>query len=134
MSPSKSLADCRINDHTVPYPSAAIETIDHFAGWQEQGLEIETDERDIIQTWRRPVKPSLPQKRKWSSAIGSLPPVLRFRFPFNYVGTYGSVADIQLILILFPVMLPIVITLMSVLQGVFADGRLARLSLDTRQS
>nr|WRH23613.1 glucan 1,3-beta-glucosidase [Naematelia aurantialba] len=100
-----------VNDTTVPYPSSAIEVVDHFAEWETQGLMIDTDEADIIRSWSKPS--DVPIKRKtWSVSIGTLPPVLRYRFPFNYI-----------ILLLFPIMLPLVVILMT-----------ARLSLDTRRS
>jgi hypothetical protein len=77
----------RVNDHTVPYPSAAIETVDHFAEWENQGLEVEADEADIITSWSAPPPDTLEVKKKrgWGVSIGTLPPVLRYRFPFNYV-------------------------------------------------
>ncbi|KAK1926452.1 putative serine esterase-domain-containing protein [Papiliotrema laurentii] len=103
-----------VNDHTVPYPSAAIETVDHFAEWENQGLEVEADEADIITSWSAPPPDTLEVKKKrgWGVSIGTLPPVLRYRFPFNYM-----------IMLLFPVMLPLVITLI-----------VSRLALDTRRS
>nr|KIR83289.1 lipid particle protein [Cryptococcus tetragattii IND107] len=84
-----SLFAAAINDNSVPYPTAAIETIDHFAQWQDQRLI-----------------------KSLGTYIGTLPPVLRYRFPFNY-----------LIILLFPIMLPIVLCLI-----------LARQSLDTSRS
>ncbi|KIR57680.1 lipid particle protein [Cryptococcus bacillisporus CA1873] len=84
-----SLFAAAINDNSVPYPTAAIETVDHFAQWQDQRLV-----------------------KGLGTYIGTLPPVLRYRFPFNY-----------LILLLFPIMLPIVLCLI-----------LARQSLDTSRS
>ncbi|AAW43063.2 hypothetical protein CNBD5510 [Cryptococcus deneoformans B-3501A] len=124
-----SLFAAAINDNSVPFPTAAIETVDHFAQWQDQGLVVDCDEAGMIRSWsrgeveddevdgkvngkgnekgrKRPVKKSL------GTYIGTLPPVLRYRFPFNY-----------LIILLFPIMLPIVLCLI-----------LARQSLDTSRS
>lgn len=80
-------ADIRVNDHTVPYPSSAIETTDHFAEWQTQGLVVEADEEDMIVSWSAPSdsEVKVEKKKKWGFSMGTLPPVLRYRFPFNYV-------------------------------------------------
>jgi hypothetical protein len=63
----------RINDHTVPYPSSAI--------------RVETDDADLITSWSAPPPEDVKVKRKKGWALPTLPPVLRYRFPFNYVGT-----------------------------------------------
>jgi len=117
--PSIQIIANGINDHTVPYPSAAIETVDHFAQWEIQGLQVEADESGLIQTWAKRdavddarLRQGLKKDRGWLSSIGTLPPALRYRFPVNYI-----------ILLLFPIMLPFVMALMAV-----------RLSLDTRRS
>jgi hypothetical protein len=72
-----------VNDHTVPYPSAAIETVDHFAEFKDRNFVVQTDEAGILQMWHAPeaTNPS-----KWYHSVGTLPPVLRFRFPYNLVG------------------------------------------------
>ena len=47
--------------------------------------------------------------------MGTLPPVLRYRFPFNYVSCLAINAvscSPQIIMLLFPIMLPIVVLLM----------------------
>lgn len=94
----------RIKDHTVPYPSALIETSDPFLNWEDQGVEVEANEDGIMQSWRlgakddgddddeglstgRPKgKKRARTKLNWASRmVGNLPPVLRYRFPFNYV-------------------------------------------------
>jgi hypothetical protein len=76
-----------INDHTVPYPSSAIETVDHFADWDERDLRVEADEADLIVSWSAPPPEDVKAKKKkgWGISVGTLPPVLRYRFPFNYV-------------------------------------------------
>ncbi|AFR95193.2 lipid particle protein [Cryptococcus neoformans] len=132
-----SLFAAAINDNSVPYPTAAIETVDHFAQWQDQGLVVDCDEAGMIRSWSRGEDEEgqedddyngkakangngdgkergkgRPVKKSLGTYIGTLPPVLRYRFPFNYV-----------ILLLFPIMLPIVLCLI-----------LARQSLDTSRS
>lgn len=83
----------RVNDHTVPYPSSAIETTDHFAEWESQGLRVEADEGDTITSWSAPPPEEVKavKKKGWGISMGTLPPVLRYRFPFNYVGRDPSV-------------------------------------------
>ncbi|ODO09056.1 hypothetical protein I350_02655 [Cryptococcus amylolentus CBS 6273] len=112
-----------INDNSVPYPSASISPTDHFSQWAETGIQVDANEAGFIRRWwvekeeakgnqvvRTPGKKS--KGRSLSDRIGVLPPVLRYRFPFNYI-----------ILLLFPIMLPIIILLI-----------LARQSLDTSRS
>nr|ODN96630.1 lipid particle protein [Cryptococcus depauperatus CBS 7855] len=101
-----------VNDDSVPYPSAAIETLDHFAQWERQGIAVDTDSAGIIKSWSKDGTEVKYVERSWSDRFGTLPPVLRYRFPFNY-----------LILFLFPVMLPLIIILI-----------LARQSLDSSRS
>ncbi|WVN89199.1 uncharacterized protein L203_104416 [Cryptococcus depauperatus CBS 7841] len=101
-----------VNDDSVPYPSAAIETLDHFAQWERQGISVDTDSAGIIKSWSKDGTEVKYVERSWSDRFGTLPPVLRYRFPFNY-----------LILFLFPVMLPLIIILI-----------LARQSLDSSRS
>lgn len=89
----------------MPYPTAAIETIDHFAQWQDQRLIVDYNDAGIIRSWSReqqdyPVDEKEKEKEKekgkekargrvvkkrLKTYIGTLPPVLRYRFPFNYV-------------------------------------------------
>jgi hypothetical protein len=75
----------RIKDDTVPYPSSAIDTIDHFTEWQEQGIEVTSDADGIMTSWVRNEELKRPVKKGWGSKIGNLPPVLKYRFPYNYV-------------------------------------------------
>jgi hypothetical protein len=81
----ESILMCRIKDDTVPYPSSAIDTIDHFTEWQEQGIEVESDSDGIMTSWARNEELRRPVKKGWGSRIGNLPPVLKYRFPYNYV-------------------------------------------------
>jgi hypothetical protein len=81
----ESILMCRIKDDTVPYPSSAIDTIDHFTEWQEQGIEVESDSDGIMTSWTRNEELRRPMKKGWGSRIGNLPPVLKYRFPYNYV-------------------------------------------------
>ncbi|OCF58917.1 lipid particle protein [Kwoniella mangroviensis CBS 10435] len=115
-----------INDNSVPYPTAAIESVDHFAQWEELGISVDSDEDGIIQSWTPTDNGSTAEdeddknenknRKKGASGfrmrLGTLPPVLRYRFPFNYI-----------ILLLFPIMLPLIIILI-----------LTRQSLDTTRS
>jgi hypothetical protein len=77
----------RIKDDTVPYPSAAIDTTDHFAEWSEQGIEVESDSDGIMVSWRKnpELRSGVERKKGWMSRLGTLPPVLRYRYPYNYV-------------------------------------------------
>ncbi|WVF69924.1 hypothetical protein IAT40_004708 [Kwoniella sp. CBS 6097] len=118
-----------VNDHSVPYPTAAIEPVDHFAQHEERPFSVEADQDGIISSWRLLTDDEDENKKKisgnfkgksgngvkkkgWGIKMGTLPPVLRYRFPFNYI-----------ILLLFPIMLPLIIILI-----------LSRQSLDTRRS
>ncbi|WWC59357.1 uncharacterized protein I303_101909 [Kwoniella dejecticola CBS 10117] len=106
-----------INDHSVPYPTATIEPVDHFAQWEQRHISVDSDADGIIQSWSvreddRTEKPKNGNKKGWGIKMGTLPPVLRYRFPFNYI-----------ILLLFPIMLPLIVILI-----------LTRQSLDTRRS
>jgi hypothetical protein len=74
----------RIKDDTVPYPSAAIDTVDHFTEWTDRGIEVEADDDGIMLNWERG-KTQQVVKKGWTRSLGTLPPVLRFRFPYNYV-------------------------------------------------
>jgi hypothetical protein len=93
---------CRVNDRAVPYPTGAIETEDHFAGWAERGLEVEIDESNIIKSWSGPssIKTSQAQVRvkhkpvKQSFGLG---PVMGYNFPLNYVSEESTVDASMLI-------------------------------------
>lgn len=137
-SKSRNWHENRINDNSVPYPTAAIETIDHFAQWQDQRLIVDYNDAGIIRSWSReqqdyPVDEKEKEKQKargrvvkkrLKTYIGTLPPVLRYRFPFNYVSCLtpprpiltntqsNNMDEYQLIILLFPIMLPIVLCLM----------------------
>ncbi|RSH84249.1 uncharacterized protein EHS24_005761 [Apiotrichum porosum] len=100
-----------VNDATVPYPSAAIETSDHFAQWAERGLKVAADEAGIVSDWYYPVSDKK-LKKKWAHKMGTLPPTLRFRWPLNYI-----------ILALFPLLVPLLFILIVL-----------RFSLDTTRS
>jgi len=91
---TKRVLTKRIKDDTVPYPSAAIDTTDHFVDWSEQGIEVESDSDGIMVSWRRnPELVSKVEKKKgWKSRLGTLPPVLRYRFPYNYVSLPSMLA------------------------------------------
>ncbi|KAJ8490028.1 hypothetical protein ONZ45_g13353 [Pleurotus djamor] len=86
-----------INDMTVPYPTAAIESSDPFADISLNGLEIDLHEkyRPIIQSLTYPPSPPPPApspalfSRAWFRRLKPsrplLPPFLQFRFPLNLV-------------------------------------------------
>lgn len=90
----------RIKDDTVPYPSSAIDTIDHFAEWQEHGIEVSSDSDGIMTSWARNEELRRPVKKGWGSKIGNLPPVLKYRFPYNYVCSlfvFGLMVDYHVV-------------------------------------
>jgi len=82
-----------INDVTVPYCTAAIETTDVFADYVSNGIQIEMKKEYeyLIDTYTLPDTP--PPKptvlsREWFERHKPrpfLPPALQFRFPFNLV-------------------------------------------------
>jgi len=86
-----------INDITVPYVTAAIETKDPFAELETNGVEIDFYEKysPLIQNYSVPeVPPPRPPKptvltRDWfksmKPSIPVMPPFLQFRFPLNFV-------------------------------------------------
>ncbi|KIO19965.1 hypothetical protein M407DRAFT_82078 [Tulasnella calospora MUT 4182] len=93
-----------IDDLTVPFVTACVESYDPFTGHAESGIEIELDERyaPIIKAFKYPdAPPTRPPKqgfgtrvKAWWNAPSALPPFLQIRFPLN---------------ILFYVILPILI-------------------------
>jgi hypothetical protein len=124
----------RIKDDTVPYPSAAIDTVDHFTNWADRGIIVESDEDGIIQSWRRESK-SISEVQKVTRAdkqkqkgkgkngwmgkfqLGTLPPVLKYRYPYNCVSTSSRIRQLseiheQIILLFLPVMVPLIMVLM----------------------
>ncbi|WVQ74062.1 hypothetical protein IAR50_003645 [Cryptococcus sp. DSM 104548] len=115
-----------INDNSVPYPSASISPTDHFSQWAQTGIQVDANEAGFIRRWwvegeeakgdqevrKAGEKKKKTKARSLGDRIGVLPPVLRYRFPFNYI-----------ILLLFPIMLPLLIILI-----------LARQSFDTSRS
>jgi hypothetical protein len=72
--------------------------------------------RTVGRRHRHHAKASKKQKRKAKWAFPALPPAFQYRFPFNYVSPLQDGADSQLILLFAPVMLPILITLMYVVE------------------
>ncbi|CAK9783569.1 DUF676-domain-containing protein [Cutaneotrichosporon oleaginosum] len=100
-----------INDNTVPFPSAAIASTDPFVQWTERGLDVDADDAGIVSHWRFP-HGGAPRKRKVRFHLGSLPPTLRFRWPYSWM-----------ILALFPIVFPILALFVF-----------CRFSLDTRRS
>ncbi|KAK8846827.1 hypothetical protein IAR55_005915 [Kwoniella newhampshirensis] len=84
-----------INDNTTPYPTAAIEIVDHFVQWEEQGIEVDADEAGVIRTCRKLKQEKKVANKKLTSYIGTLPPVLRYRFPYNYELAHTSSTGAQ---------------------------------------
>lgn len=80
-----------VNDNTVPYPSAAIDSADHFVQWIERGLEVEADESGIVSDWHFPHPRQARKPRKARFHLGTLPPTLRFRWPYNWVRQLAEV-------------------------------------------
>ncbi|KAF8966350.1 lipid particle protein [Flammula alnicola] len=113
-----------INDTTVPYVTAAIETLDPFAEHETNGLEMYFQENysRIIREYTLPeVPPPKPPKPTvltpdWFKSLKPsrpiVPPFLQFRFPLNLV-LYS----------LLPILIP-----------VFVSMAILRLSLATRSS
>ncbi|KAI0676040.1 DUF676-domain-containing protein [Trametes maxima] len=100
-----------VNDVTVPYLTAAIETEDTFVNHVEDGLEVEFDQEyaPIMKSYTRPtsvVRPPKPRalSAQWFKGFKPnrplLPPALQFRFPYNL-----------LVFILTPVLIPVLFTL-----------------------
>jgi hypothetical protein len=79
-------------------------------------------------------------KKGWGSKIGNLPPVLKYRFPYNYVRPVLRMrwwADEKIIMLLMPVMVPLIMILMYVPLQSRADKLMSSISrslLDTRRS
>lgn len=113
-----------INDITVPYVTAAIDTKDPFAEHETSGIEMDFYEKypRVIQKYAVPeVPPPQPAKppvltRDWFKSMTPsrplMPPFLQFRFPLNLV-LYS----------LLPILVPVFISL-----------AILRLSLATRSS
>lgn len=77
-----------VNDNTVPYPSAAIDSADHFVQWVERGLEVEADDSSIVSDWHFPNPGQVRKPRASRFHLGTLPPTLRFRWPYNWVSPF----------------------------------------------
>lgn len=109
-----------MNDNTVPYPSAAIDSSDPFVEWAERGLQVESIDT-LITTWSFPTPDSPVRKRNFAWRVGTLPPILRFRKPYSWVSCFVPLT--QLIIALFPILIPLIFLLV-----------VARFSLDTHRS
>ncbi|KAH9932665.1 putative serine esterase-domain-containing protein [Amylocystis lapponica] len=81
-----------VNDSTVPFVTAAIETEDMFYDHATSGLQVELHEKyaPIVKSYYRPdVPPPVAQLKAFTPAwfrkyfTFGLPPPLQFRFPFN---------------------------------------------------
>ncbi|KAI0642455.1 DUF676-domain-containing protein [Trametes meyenii] len=112
-----------VNDITVPYLTAAIETEDIFVNHVEDGLKIEFDEEyaPVMKSYTRPTPVILSPKPpvfsvQWFKGFKPnrplLPPALQFSFPYNV-----------LVFVLTPLLIPVVLTLI-----------ITRLSLASRAS
>ncbi|OSX64323.1 hypothetical protein POSPLADRAFT_1065553 [Postia placenta MAD-698-R-SB12] len=104
-----------INDITVPYPTAAIETEDPFFNRATNGIEIEYDEKysPLIKAWRLPdsppALPPAPRPLTWEWVKRyqiPLPPALQAKFPYN-------VLVYTFLPILFPILITLVISRLS---------------------
>lgn len=86
----------RIKDDTVPYPSSGIDTVDHFAEWDRRGTDVEADEDGIMINCQRGKSQRVDGgKRGWARSLGTLPPVLRYRYPYNYVSCAFPLAQMR---------------------------------------
>ncbi|KAH6915953.1 lipid particle protein [Coprinopsis sp. MPI-PUGE-AT-0042] len=84
-----------VNDMTVPYVTAAIETEDPFAEHETNGVQLVMDEKheNIIKSWSfSDEPPAVPEKAavlskewlsNWKPRKPLLPPALQLRFPLN---------------------------------------------------
>ncbi|KAI0058962.1 DUF676-domain-containing protein [Artomyces pyxidatus] len=104
-----------INDVTVPYITAAIESEDVFIDHKTTGLEVEYDEtyKPIMKSWTIPDVPPPPVKKPTPGSLAwfksyspPLPPRLQLAFPFN-------IAVIALLPLLFPTFLSLAIIRLS---------------------
>ncbi|KAI0091664.1 putative serine esterase-domain-containing protein [Irpex rosettiformis] len=104
-----------VNDMTVPYMTAAVESEDIFVDHEADGLDIEYDENysPIVRSWSfldTPLQPT-PGPRKFSlewfrNYKPPLPPFLQKKFPFN-------ILILATIPILFPTFLTLVVVRLS---------------------
>lgn len=84
-----------VNDVTVPYVTAAIETEDPFAEHESNGIQLVMDEEhpSIIKSWSFSDEPLAPPEKvavlskewltSWKPRKPFLPPALQMRFPLN---------------------------------------------------
>ena len=84
-----------VNDITVPYVTAAIETEDPFAEHETNGVQLVMDEEhpNIIKSWSFSDEPYTPPEKaavlskewlnSWKPKRPFLPPALQMRFPLN---------------------------------------------------
>ncbi|KAF9223966.1 DUF676-domain-containing protein [Gyrodon lividus] len=104
-----------INDLTVPYVTAGIETVDVFGEHENNGLEIEFHDqyKHVIKSYTIPSSPPpAPNERpgfftRIRSTRPPLPPALQFDFPLNLV-IYA------LLPVLFPTFLSLVLIRLSI--------------------
>ncbi|KAJ3536957.1 hypothetical protein NM688_g6764 [Phlebia brevispora] len=110
-----------VNDTTVPYPTAAVETEDIFADHTWNGMTIELDDKykPIIKSYALPTSPppDPPEvqtfsKEWWKKMQPQLPPIFPTKFPYNV-----------LIFASLPVLFPTLMTFAVI-----------RLTLDSRSS
>jgi hypothetical protein len=113
-----------VNDVTVPYVTAAIQTLDPFAEHQTNGIKIDFSEKYscVVQDYALPsVPPPKPPKptvltadwfQSFKPSRPIMPPFLQFRFPLNLV----------------------VYTLLPLLIPIFISMALLRLTIASRSS
>ncbi|KAJ3811128.1 putative serine esterase-domain-containing protein [Lentinula aff. lateritia] len=122
-----------LNDLTVPYVTAAIETEDPFAEYETNGLQIEflSGHHPILSSYSLPYSfppksrsklhaPSWLRSHTSTSTLSTpiLPPFLIFRFPVNIL-VYASI----------PILIPMILTLALVRLSLASRSSKARISL-----
>ncbi|PPQ98932.1 hypothetical protein CVT24_003559 [Panaeolus cyanescens] len=126
-----------VNDLTVPYVTAAIETTDPFAEEDINGIEIKMKEKYpcLIEQHRlpdvpppKPAKPTAltPQWFKTLKPSKPLPPFLQFRFPLNII-FYSSL----------PILIPTILTMVLIrftLASRSSRARVKQLEKESKES
>ncbi|KIM52464.1 hypothetical protein SCLCIDRAFT_32638 [Scleroderma citrinum Foug A] len=83
-----------VNDHTVPFVTAAIELTDPFAEYRKNGIKIEFqgNYEHVIETYSKSdshhqlsAKVRSSRLARIASAVPPIPPALRYAFPFNVI-------------------------------------------------
>lgn len=119
-----------VNDMTVPFVTAALETKDPFKAHETNGIEIRFDEKykPLVESFELPASPPPPPPkppifsadyfRRFKPSRPWLPPGLQFRFPANILFT-----------LLVPILVPVLIGVLVCRLGLDARASRARIKL-----